>query len=255
MRPGKAGSERGAWRTGGSHGRPGGRWRQPAGRRGVQAAQRGACRAPGRGTLRRARERRGVWSGRAARSPAGRHQGRWAAGTRPTRDARSDTTPTEPSARGGDRVRRTRTERGDPGKLSGGKGTGSSPLRKRTEGTADEPPRPRSPRLSFSGRPAPPTAGRGSSRGWRSPGDSRGLETATAGSTLPAALTGPDAPWAPQGQASGRVAGGAETRAPAHGHVGRGGGLHGADSGGGALGRTRVACVPFPLGPSLSCLF
>lgn len=117
-------------------------------------------------------------------------------------------------------------------KLSGGKGTGSSPLRKRTEGTADEPPRLRSPRLSFSGRPAPPTAGRGSSRGWRAPGDGRGRETATAGSTLPAALTGPDAPWAPQGQASGRVAGGAETRASAHGHVGRGGGLHGADSGG-----------------------
>lgn len=126
-RPGNAGSERGAWRTGGSHGRPGGRRRRPAGRRGVQAARRGACRAPGRGTLRRARDRRGVWSGRAARSPAGRHQGRWAAGTRPTRDARSDTTPTEPSARGGDRVRRTRTERGDPGKALRREGDGVEP--------------------------------------------------------------------------------------------------------------------------------
>lgn len=68
----------------------------------------------------------------------------------------------------------------------------------------------RLPHLSFSVCPASPTTGHGSSQGRAAPGDSRGLETATAGSVRPAALTGPNAPWAPRGQASGRVAGGAE---------------------------------------------
>lgn len=119
------------------------------------------------------------------------------------------------------------------------------PTLDRTEATVDEPDPAAFTASLISVRPASPTTGRGSSRGWPAPGDSRGLETATAGSMRPAALTGPNALWTARGQAAGRVAGGAETRAPAAGHVGRGWGSARAQSGGGTRGRTRAAVVRF----------